>query len=143
MKTPVSALLQKKRPEIFGVTPDTTVFDALKIMSAKDIGALLVMEGDKLVGIFSERDYARKVSLLGKSSVDTPIKDIMTPRVIFVKPSQTAEDCMALMSEKRIRHLPVMEDDKVIGVLSITDLVRHIISQQQFVIQQLENYIWG
>lgn len=142
MKTARQLLNEKTRPGVFSVRPDATVFQALQLMAEKDIGAVLVMDDDKLVGIFSERDYARKVVLQGKTSAGTPIVDIMTKRVMFVKPSQTVDQCMAIMSEKRFRHLPVMdEDNKVIGVLSITDLVRETIAEQQFLIEQLENYI--
>ncbi|MFC4160000.1 CBS domain-containing protein [Chitinimonas lacunae] len=142
MKTARQLLLEKTRPGIFSVRPDATVYQALQIMAEKDIGAVLVMDEDRLVGIFSERDYARKVVLQGKTSAGTPIADIMTKRVVFAKPNQSVDECMAVMSEKRFRHLPVLDDDnKVIGVLSITDLVRETIAEQQFLIEQLENYI--
>lgn len=137
-------LLQDKlRPGIFAVSPDTTVFQALQLMAEKDIGALLVMENEVLVGIFSERDYARKVVLQGKTSASTPIRAIMTAKVVFARLDSSIDECMALMSERRIRHLPVMENNKVVGVLSITDLVRAQIAEQQFVIEQLEHYIHG
>ena len=112
-------------------------------MAEKDVGALLVFESGQLVGIFSERDYARKVILQGKSSRDTLVQDIMTPQVIFVWPEHTIEECMALMTEKHIRHLPVIDDDQVVGVISIGDVVKSIISEQEFVIEQLTNYITG
>jgi CBS domain-containing protein len=140
MKT-VSQLLQGKQRALCTVSPEASVYDALKLMADKDIGALLVVQNDKLVGILSERDYARKVILLGKSSHDTPVKEIMTERVICVQPKNTVEECMALMTDKRIRHLPVIENDKLIGVLSIGDLVKETISEQKFMIQQLESYI--
>lgn len=139
----VKHLLKEKGNAIWSVTPDTMVYDALKLMAEREVGALLVLEGGKLVGIISERDYARKVILKGKSSLDTPVKEIMTPRVQFVRPEQTVEECMALMTDKRIRHLPVLVDDQVIGVLSIGDLVKAVISEKDFMLKQLENYITG
>lgn len=141
MKTARQILQEKKRNEIFSIPPDATVYQALQVMAEKDIGAVLVMEGDKPVGIFSERDYARKVVLQGKTSAGTPISEIMTRRILFATPAQTLEECMSMMSEKRIRHLPVMDGDKVTGMLSITDLVREQIAEQQFLIEQLEQYI--
>lgn len=141
MKTVRQLLNEKKRPGIFSVAPNATVYQALQLMAEKDIGAVLVVEQDKLVGIFSERDYARKVVLQGKTSAGTPIADIMTRKVVYVRPEQTIEDCMAIMGDKRIRHLPVMENDALIGVLSVTDLVRETIAEKEFLIQQLENYI--
>ena len=143
MKTAHQLLQEKSRPGIFRVPPDATVYQALQLMAEKDIGAVLVMEGERLLGIFSERDYARKVVLQGKTSAGTPIVDIMTKRVIIARPNQTVDQCMAIMSEKRFRHLPVCEGDQVIGVLSITDLVREQIAEQQFLIEQLEHYIHG
>jgi CBS domain-containing protein len=110
-------------------------------MADKNIGALLVLEGDELVGIISERDYARKVMLKGKSSMDTPVRDIMTPRVLYIRTNQSIEECMALMTDKRIRHLPVFDQENLVGVISIGDVVKAIISHQEFVIEQLENYI--
>jgi len=143
MKTARQLLQEKQRPGIFSVPPGATVYQALQLMAEKDIGAVLVMDGDALVGIFSERDYARKVVLQGKTSAGTPITDIMTKRVMFAKPDTTLDECMAIMSEKRFRHLPVVEGATVLGVLSITDLVREQIAQQQFTIEQLANYIHG
>ena len=140
MKT-VKQLLQAKTKALCTVSPGTPVFEALKQMAEKDIGALLVVENGKLAGILSERDYARKVILHGKSSHDTPVREIMTERVVYVQPKNTVEECMALMTDKRIRHLPVLENDKLIGVLSIGDLVKETISEQQFMIKQLESYI--
>ncbi len=139
----VNQLLQTKGQEIWSVTPEILVFDALKLMADKNVGALLVLEGDKLVGIFSERDYARKVILRGKASKDIPVKEIMSLQVFYVRPEQTVEECMALMTDKRIRHLPVLENDNVVGVISIGDVVKAIISEQEFTIKQLENYITG
>ena len=141
MQTARQLLLAKHRQAIFAVRPETTVYQALQLMAEKDIGAVLVMEDAKLVGIFSERDYARKVVLQGKTSAGTPIAEIMTRRVIYVRPDQTVDECMAIMSEKRFRHLPVMDGDTVLGVLSITDLVREKMAEQEFLIEQLENYI--
>ncbi|WP_269531277.1 CBS domain-containing protein [Chitinimonas sp. BJYL2] len=143
MKTAGQLLQEKQRQGIFAVAPSATVYQALQLMAEKDIGAVLVMDGNKLEGIFSERDYARKVVLQGKTSAGTPITDIMTKRVMFAKPSYTVDHCMAIMSEKRFRHLPVMDGNTVLGVLSITDLVREQIAEQQFLIEQLEHYIHG
>jgi CBS domain-containing protein len=137
----VKQLLQSKTKGLCTVSPETRVFEALKLMAEKDIGALLVVENGKLAGILSERDYARKVILQGKSSHDTPVREIMTERVVCVQPRNTVEECMALMTDKRIRHLPVLDNDKLIGVLSIGDLVKETISEQQFTIKQLESYI--
>jgi len=141
MKTARQILQEKKRNEIYSVRPEATVYQALQLMAEKDIGAVMVMEGEKLVGIFSERDYARKVVLQGKTSAGTPISDIMTKRVLFATPTQLMDECMGMMSEKRIRHLPVMDGEQVMGMLSITDLVREQIAEQQFLIEQLEQYI--
>lgn len=140
MKT-VTQLLQAKGREIHTISPDARVFDALKLMAEKNVGALVVTEGGRLAGILSERDYARKVILLSKSSHDIAVREIMTAKVITVQPSQTVEQCMALMTEKRIRHLPVTEGEKLIGVLSIGDLVKEVISEQEQTIKQLESYI--
>jgi len=141
--TTVHQLLQSKDRQILSISPSATVFDALVMMAENQVGALLVMEDDKLCGIFSERDYARNVVLKGRSSRDTPISEIMTPRLclITVTPDHSAEECLSLISDKRIRHLPVMVGERVIGVLSIGDLVRDIIVQQQQTIRQLESYI--
>ena len=140
MKT-VAQMLVGKPTGVISISPDTAVLDALKLLAEKDVGAVLVMEGTRLVGIFSERDYARKVALKGKSASDTPVSEIMTRQVVCVTPAQTNEDCMALMTQKRIRHLPVIDNDRVQGVLSIGDLVKDMISEQQFIISQLEHYI--
>lgn len=141
MKT-VSQLLQDKGGGVvWSVSPESSVFDALKMMAEKNVGALLVMSEGKLRGILSERDYARKVILLGKSSHDLQVREIMSDKVVCVGPGQTVDDCMALMSGKRIRHLPVLEGGKVIGVLSVGDLVKAVIAHQQQTIQQLESYI--
>ena len=137
----VRQILQGKKRPLSTVRPDARVYDALKLMAAEEIGALLVIDGERLVGIISERDYARKVILHGKSSHDIPVRDIMTERVVCVTQDRTIEECMALMTDKHIRHLPVIEDDRLIGVLSIGDLVKEKISEQQFTIKQLESYI--
>jgi len=139
----VAQLLKIKGGGVYSITPNASVFDGVKMLADKGVGAVLVMEGDKLVGIFSERDYARKVVLLGRSSKETKVREIMTSNVLWVSPSHTNEECMALMTAKRIRHLPVLDEGKVTGVLSIGDLVKDIISEQQFLIQQLEHYIHG
>jgi CBS domain-containing protein len=140
MKT-VAQLLKLKPPGAVSIRPDVPVLDALKLLAEKEMGAVLVMDGLRLVGIVSERDYARKVELKGKSSSATQVSEIMTKEVIFVTPSQTNEDCMALMTGKRLRHLPVIDNDKVVCVLSIGDLVKDVISEQKFIIEQLEHYI--
>jgi CBS domain-containing protein len=137
----VKHILDTKGSDIFHATPDDSVLEAIKMMAEKGVGALLVMDKGKLVGILSERDYARKIILKGKSSRETAIKDIMTEDVVCAEPLQTVEQCMELMTENRIRHLPVVEDEKVVGVLSIGDLVKAIIEEQKFTIEQLEQYI--
>jgi CBS domain-containing protein len=142
MKT-VANLLQGKGSGVLSVTPDVPVFEALRVMAEKNVGALLVVEGESLVGILSERDYARKVILKGKSSKDTPVREIMSSHVLYVRPAQTIEDCMALMTDKRVRHLPVLEGDRLVGVISIGDVVKGIIAEQEFMIEQLQNYITG
>ena len=141
--TSVKQILSEKGHEVWSTSPNITVFEALKSMSDKGVGALVVLENLKVVGVFSERDYARKVILKGKSSKDLPVKEIMTRRVFCVKPENTTEECMALMTEKHIRHLPVVLGDELVGIISIGDVVKAIISQQEFVIEQLENYITG
>jgi CBS domain-containing protein len=140
MKT-VQQLLESKRYSVVSVEPSTTVLDALKVMADKEIGAVIVIEEGHLVGIFSERDYARKVVLQGKASKDTPVREIMTEKVVCVRPEQTIEDCMGIMTDKRIRHLPVLEHKKVIGVVSIGDAVKEMLAEKEFVIKQLESYI--
>jgi len=139
----VAQLLKVKGTIIHSVAPSVSVLECLKLFADKGIGAVLVMEGDTLLGIFTERDYARKVALRGKSSKDLEVQDIMTADVLWVGPERTNEECMALMTEKRVRHLPVMEGGKVIGIISIGDLVKDIIAEQQFVIGHLERYIMG
>jgi CBS domain-containing protein len=139
----VRQILQNKGQQVWSISPSASVFEALQLMAAKDIGALVVVEADRLVGIFSERDYARKVILHGKTSRETQVGEVMTARVAFIRPGQTTEECMALMTEKHIRHLPVMEGERLIGLISIGDVVKAVISNQEFVINQLENYISG
>ena len=140
MKT-VAQMLKLKPAGVASIRPDVPVLDALKLLADRDVGAVLGMDGTRLVGIVSERDYARKVELKGKSSSATQVREIMTKEVVFVTPKQTNEDCMALMTGKRLRHLPVIENGQVVGVLSIGDLVKDAISEQQFIIEQLEHYI--
>jgi CBS domain-containing protein len=142
MKT-VSQLLRTKGQQVASVAPETPVFEALQVMAARNVGALMVVEVERLVGVFSERDYARKVILMGKSSKEIPVREIMSTHVLYVRPQQTIEDCMALMTDKRVRHLPVLEDEKLVGVISIGDVVKAIIAEQEFMIEQLQNYITG
>ena len=139
----VSDILQAKGHEIWSVTPDTTVFDALRTMADKRIGAVLVIEAGKLVGLFSERDYARKIILVGKSSKDTPVREIMSSKLVCVRPDQFTADCMTLMTENRIRHLPVVHGDKLLGVVTIGDVVKAIIAEKEEEIDQLHSYITG
>jgi CBS domain-containing protein len=140
MKT-VRDILKQKGSGVCSVRPDTTVYDALKLMAEKNVGAVLVLDGDQPVGILSERDYARQVILKGKTSKETPVHEIMTSRIVFVRPEHHIEECMALMTDKRIRHLPVLEEGKLIGVVSIGDVVKAVISEKEFLISQLEHYI--
>lgn len=139
----VKDILDAKGRDIWSIGPSASVYDAMKLMADKEIGSLMVMEGTKLVGLISERDYARKVILLGRSSKTTQVKEIMTSRVVYAQPEQNIEECMALVTEKRVRHLPVMEQGELIGVISIGDLVKSIIAEQKFIIEQLERYISG
>tara|TARA_B100001013_G_scaffold338405_1_gene259344 strand:+ start:384 stop:818 length:435 start_codon:yes stop_codon:yes gene_type:complete len=141
--TTIAQLLNAKGKQIWSVEPKATIFEALEIMSEKGIGALLVMEDGKLKGIFSERDYARKVILKGKSSKETPVGELMTKKVFYIDPQKTTNDCMAMMTAKRIRHVPVIEDNQVIGIVTIGDVVNQIISEQEVTINHLENYITG
>ncbi len=139
----VRQLLDAKGHDVWSINPDASVFEAIELMATKSIGALIVIEEAGPVGIVSERDYARKVILKGRSSRQTPVREIMTTRVVYAKIDQTVEECMALMTEKRIRHLPVMDGKNLTGVISIGDLVKSIIDEQQFIIEQLEQYISG
>ena len=144
MSTAGGVLASKADRTIHSIAPDASVFDALKLMAEKNVGALLVMsKPHQLVGIISERDYARKIILMARSSKETPVRDVMTSQVMVVSPDRTAEECMALMTEHRLRHLPVMDGGKLIGLISIGDLVKDVISEQKFIIQQLERYISG
>src|SRR4030067_2276332 len=143
MTKTVSSILRSKGYDIYSVAPDATVFEALKIMAEKSVGALLVLEGEKLVGVLSERDYASTVILLGKSSREAKVKEIMSEKVLFVHPHRTAEECMAIMINKRIRHLPVLDNEKLTGMISIGDVVKAVIDEKEFVIEQLEEYISG
>jgi len=138
----VSQILKSKPDHAVHTIPaSASVFDAVKLMAEKNIGAVLVGEGGKIAGIFTERDYARKIDLLSKSSRETPVREAMTSQVMFVRPGQTSEECMALMTENRVRHLPVMDNGKLVGLVSIGDLVKDVISEQKFLIEQLEQYI--
>lgn len=141
MQTVGQLIKSKPNRDLITIGPDATVFQALQLMAEHDVGALLVMEMGDVLGIFSERDYARRIVLQGKTSAGTLIRDIMTSKVLYVGPSQTVGECMALMSEKRIRHLPVMDADKAIGMVSIGDLVKATIAEQELVIEQLVSYI--
>jgi CBS domain-containing protein len=143
MKTVAQILRSKPDQTVYTIIPTASVFDAVKLMAEKSIGALVVTADEQVVGIITERDYARKIILMARSSKDTPVRDIMTSTVMYVRPDQASEECMVLMTENRLRHLPVMEDGKLIGLVSIGDLVKDIISEQKFMIQQLEHYITG
>ncbi|MGB7193219.1 MAG: CBS domain-containing protein [Collimonas pratensis] len=143
MKTVAQILKTKQNQAVYTISPGAKVFDAIKMMSEHSIGALLVTEGEIIVGIVTERDYARKMILKGRSSTDTSVRDIMTSSVMYVRPEDSNEQCMALMTENRLRHLPILDNGKLIGIISIGDLVKDIISEQQFIIQQLEHYIMG
>jgi len=140
---PVSALLHHKGSAVWSVEPEATVFEAIKLMADKNIGALLVVSGGKLLGIFSERDYTRKIALHGKTSKETRVREVLSSKVISVTPHDSIEECMRLMTERHIRHLPVMEDKKIVGIVSIGDLVNWIISSQDAAIAQMEQYISG
>jgi len=142
MKT-VRDILQVKGREVYCVGPEATVYEAVQLMAEKEIGALMVMEGVQVVGLISERDYARKVILQGRASATTRVKEIMITPVVYTDLAQPIEECMALMTEKRTRHLPVIEDGKLAGIISIGDLVKAIITDQKFIIEQLERYIIG
>ncbi len=139
----IGAILNQKSGEVFSIAPDATVFKAIELMADKNVGALLVMKGENLVGIISERDYTRKVFLRGKSSKETRVDEIMSSKVSTTKPGESVDECLRLMTEKHIRHLPVVDGGKVIGIISIGDLVKHVISCQSATIAHLESYISG
>jgi len=139
----VDEILKSKGTAVWSVQPTDTVLEALAVMAKREIGAVLVLDGDRLVGIFSERDYARKVVLAGRSSKDSQVRDVMTARVVCVAPDRQIDECMALMTDKRLRHLPVVRDKHVIGVVSIGDLVKAKIEDHEFTITQLQSYITG
>lgn len=143
MKSVAYILKSKADSGVYSITPTASVFDALRLMADKNIGSLLVMDGEAIVGIVTERDYARKIALMGRTSAHTSVREVMTSAVMFVSPSQTSEQCMALMTENRLRHLPVVDDGKLLGMISIGDLVKDIISEQKFIIEQLERYVTG
>jgi CBS domain-containing protein len=139
----IGELLGKKGHEVWCLGPDASVYEAIELMAEKEVGALMVMEGPKAVGLVSERDYVRNVILKGRSSKDTKIREIMSTHVVCARPDQIIEECMAIMTAKRVRHLPVMDADRLLGIISIGDLVKAIIDEQKFVIDQLEHYISG
>ena len=142
--TAVADILKSKSDNtVHAIAPGDSVLDALQRMAEKRVGALLVMEGETIVGIVTERDYARKIALLGRTSAATLVRDVMTADVMYVRPTQTSQECMALMTENRLRHLPVVDGARLVGLISIGDLVKDIISEQQFIIEQLEHYITG
>ena len=143
MQTAAQILKSKPHQTVHTIEPAASVYEAVKLMAEKNVGALLVVEHGKVVGIVSERDYARKLVLMERSPKDTPLGDIMSSPVLYVHPGQTSEECMALMTENRLRHLPVMDGGQLIGLISIGDLVKATISEQQFLIEQLEHYISG
>lgn len=138
---PILELLEKQGGAIWSLSPDDSVYNALEMLADWNVGALMVMDGDKLVGVFSERDYTRKIALAGRSSKDTQVKDIMTAQVFTVSPKTSTDDCMALMSQNKIRHLPVVDGSKVVGMVSIRDLMDDIIKDREQTISQLQNYI--
>jgi CBS domain-containing protein len=139
----IRQLLDEKGHHVWSVGPDASVYEAIELMAEKEVGALMVLEQGRAVGLISERDYARKVILKGRASKETPVREVMATRVAFARPDQTIEECMAVMTENRVRHLPVMEGKELAGIISIGDLVKAIIAKQQFVIEQLEHYISG
>ncbi len=143
MKTVAEILKSKANPMVYTIGPDSSVYEAIKMMAQYSIGALVVREGEQVVGIVTERDYSRKVILKDRSSSSTPVRDIMTSTVVYVQPGDDNQACMALMTELRVRHLPVMNDGHLVGLISIGDLVKDIINEQEFIITQLERYITG
>jgi len=143
MKTAASILKSKANQVVHTITPEASVFDAVRLMADNHIGALVVMTGTKVVGLITERDYARKIVLLSRSSKETAVREIMTSEVLYVRPERTSHECMALMTDSQVRHLPVMEGEKLLGLISIGDLVKDIICEQQFIIEQFQHYISG
>jgi CBS domain-containing protein len=139
----VNRVLETKGTKVWTIPPESSVLEALKLMADRDLGALVVVEGAAVVGVFSERDYARKVVLKGKASKDTTVREVMSGKVLYVDPNQSIEECMALMTDKAVRHLPVMHDDQLVGLISIGDVVKAMISEKEFVIEQLEHFITG
>ena len=139
--TTVQRLLQKKGHTVWSIPPDVSVFEAVQLMADKRVGALMVVDRNELVGVISERDYAREIVLKDRASRDTPVSAIMTQRVLYVRPQQTLEECMALMTEKHLRHLPVLDNGRLVGVISMRDVVKELIAEKEFLIEQLENYI--
>jgi CBS domain-containing protein len=143
MRSVAHILNAKADQTVFTLAPTASVFDAVKLMAEKSVGALVVTEGSKIAGIITERDYARKIVLMRRSSKETPVRDIMTSSVMYVGPDQTAEECMALMTKNRFRHLPVIDNGELVGIISIGDLVKAILSEQRLILEQLEHYIEG
>jgi CBS domain-containing protein len=139
--TTVQRLLQHKGHTVWSIPPDASVFEAVQLMADKRVGALMVVERNELVGVISERDYAREIVLKDRASRDTPVSAIMTQRVLYVRPQQTLEECMALMTERHLRHLPVLDSGRLVGVVSMRDVVKDLIAEKEFLIEQLENYI--
>lgn len=139
--TTIRQLLDDKGTEVSSISPDARVYDAVALMAEKEIGSLVVIEDGRVVGLISERDYARKVILKGRASRETQVRDIMTTRVVYAHPEQTVEECMAILTDQRVRHLPVMDQGKLVGIISIGDLVKSIITEQKFLIEQLVQYI--
>ena len=139
----ISSILAQKASQVWSITPETTVFDAIVLMAEKNVGALPVMTGDRVIGVISERDYTRKIILLGRSSKQTAVREIMSQRLLTTTPNETVNECMAIMTANRIRHLPVIEDEKLVGILSIGDLVRWTLSAQAATIEHLERYVTG
>ena len=139
----VKDILEEKGYDVHSIAPEATVYEALKKMAGKNIGALLVMQDDKIIGVFSERDYARKLILMGKSSKESKVGELLSERIFYVKSTATTNECMQLMTDHRVRHLPVLDDGKLIGIVSIGDIVNKVIQSQRHTIQQLEDYILG
>ena len=141
--TTIKQLLDEKGHRVFSVRPDDTVYDAIRKMAEENVGSLLVMEGATIVGLLTERNYARNVALKGRTSPTTPVRDIMETNILYVQPDRSVEECMAIMTDRRVRHLPVIDEDRLVGIVSIGDLVKSIISDQKFIIDQLEHFIRG